>query len=163
MLCKPHLHRQVIVSCSNLLIKPNSHLFPNINFLVSIDLKWLFIFILQKHCVKSVQIRSFFWSVFFPHSDWIRRDTPYLSVFSPNAGKYGPDKTPYLHTFHTVKVLSISSNINPTFVPCSRGYISGFSKILNFVLFLIWFLCSGNISTNFIAVNAIFALLWSLL
>ena len=26
----------------------------------------------------------------FPHSDWIRRDTPYLSVFSPNAGKYGP-------------------------------------------------------------------------
>ena len=21
------------------------------------------------------------------HSDWIRRDTPYLSVFSPNAGK----------------------------------------------------------------------------
>ena len=24
----------------------------------------------------------------FPHLDWIRRDTPYLSVFSPNAGKY---------------------------------------------------------------------------
>ena len=23
----------------------------------------------------------------FPHSDWIRRDTEYLSVFSPNAGK----------------------------------------------------------------------------
>ena len=37
------------------------------------------------HCVKSVQIRSFFWS-----------------VFSPNAGKYGPEKTPYLDTFHTV-------------------------------------------------------------
>ena len=30
----------------------------------------------------------------FPHSDWIRRDTEYLSVFSPNAGKYGPEKTP---------------------------------------------------------------------
>ena len=28
----------------------------------------------------------------FPHSDWIRRDTPYLSVFSPNAGKYKPEK-----------------------------------------------------------------------
>ena len=26
----------------------------------------------------------------------------YLSVFSPNAGKYGPEKTPYLDTFHTV-------------------------------------------------------------
>ena len=28
----------------------------------------------------------------FRHSDWIRRDTPYLSVFCPNAGKYGPKK-----------------------------------------------------------------------
>ena len=39
----------------------------------------------------------------FPHSDWIRRDTSYLSVFSPNAGKYGPEITPYLDTFHTVQ------------------------------------------------------------
>ena len=28
----------------------------------------------------------------FPHSDWIRRDTLYLSVCSPNTGKYGPEK-----------------------------------------------------------------------
>ena len=28
----------------------------------------------------------------YPHSDWIRRDTAYLSVFSPNAGKYRPEK-----------------------------------------------------------------------
>ena len=28
----------------------------------------------------------------FLHLDWIRRDTPYLSVFSPNAGNYGPEK-----------------------------------------------------------------------
>ena len=28
--------------------------------------------------------------------------TPYLSVFSPNAGEYGPEKTPYLDTFHAV-------------------------------------------------------------
>ena len=32
------------------------------------------------YCVKSVQIRSFCWSVF--SSGWIWRDTPYLSVFS---------------------------------------------------------------------------------
>ena len=27
---------------------------------------------------------------------------PYFPVFSPNAGKYGPEKTPYLDTFHVV-------------------------------------------------------------
>ena len=36
----------------------------------------------------------------FPHSDWIRRDTPNLSVFSPNAGKNGPEK-PRIRTFFT--------------------------------------------------------------
>ena len=30
-------------------------------------------------------------------------NTEYLSVVSPNAGKYGPEKTPYLDTFHAVK------------------------------------------------------------
>ena len=29
-------------------------------------------------------------------------DTLYLSIFSPNAGKYGPEKTPYLDTFYAV-------------------------------------------------------------
>ena len=28
----------------------------------------------------------------FPHSDWMRRDTEYLSVFIPIAGKYGTEK-----------------------------------------------------------------------
>ena len=40
----------------------------------------------------------------FPHSDCIRRDTKYLSVFSPNTGKYGPVKTLYLDTFHAVRI-----------------------------------------------------------
>ena len=31
-----------------------------------------------------------------------KRDTKYLSVFSPNVGKYGPEITPYLDTFHAV-------------------------------------------------------------
>ena len=47
-----------------------------------------------KHYVKSVQIRSFFWFFLLCIS---------LSVFSPNAGKYGPEKTPYLDTFHAVE------------------------------------------------------------
>ena len=47
--------------------------------------------------VKSVQIRSFFWS-----------------VFSPNAGKNGPEKTAYLDTFHAVPgmILRLVDNIS---------------------------------------------------
>ena len=55
------------------------------------------------YCVKSVQIRSFFLVRIFPYLDWVRRDTPYISVFSPNEVKYGPEKTPYLDTFHVVE------------------------------------------------------------
>ena len=44
------------------------------------------------HCVKSVQIQGFS-GLYFP-------------VFSPNAGKHGPEKTSYLDTFHAVFVLS---------------------------------------------------------
>ena len=65
------------------------------------------------HCVKSVQIRSFFLLEkcpnmefflvrIFPHLDWTRKDTVYLSVFSPNTGKYRPEKSPYLDTFQAV-------------------------------------------------------------
>ena len=43
----------------------------------------------------------------FSHSDGIRKDMKYLSVFSPNAGKYGPEKTPYLDTFHVVYVVKV--------------------------------------------------------
>ena len=45
---------------------------------------------------------KFFQVCTFPHSDWMRRDTECLSVFSPNARKYGPEKTLYLDTFHAV-------------------------------------------------------------
>ena len=45
---------------------------------------------------------EFFLVHIFSHSDWIRRDTPYLSVFSLNAGNCGPEKTPYLDTFQAV-------------------------------------------------------------
>ena len=46
------------------------------------------------HCVKSVQIRSFFRSEF----SRIRPE----QVFSPIAEKYGPEKTLFLATFHVV-------------------------------------------------------------
>ena len=51
--------------------------------------------------MKSVQIQ-FFLDCTFPHSDWVLGDTPYLSVFIPNAGKYGQEKTPYLDTSHAI-------------------------------------------------------------
>ena len=38
----------------------------------------------------------------FPHSNTKRRDTEYLSVFSRNAGKWGPEETSYLDTFYPV-------------------------------------------------------------
>ena len=64
----------------------------------------------EKHKLKVWALREncpdteFLLVCIFLHSDWIRRDTPYLSLFSPNAGKYGPEKNPYLDTFHAVNV-----------------------------------------------------------
>ena len=40
----------------------------------------------------EVSIFGVFLVRIFPDSDWIHRDTSYLSVFSPNAGKSGPEK-----------------------------------------------------------------------
>ena len=42
-------------------------------------------------------------------------NTPYLSVFSPNAGNYGPEKTPYLDTFHAVLLSLHKSFVYPPF------------------------------------------------
>ena len=49
---------------------------------------------------------DFFLFPIIQYSDWIRRFTEQLSVFSPNTGKYGSEKTPYLDTFHVVSVIS---------------------------------------------------------
>ena len=46
----------------------------------------------SERCVKSVQIRNFFWSVF--------------SCIQSETGKYGPEIIPYLDTFHAVVVCS---------------------------------------------------------
>ena len=46
------------------------------------------------YCVTSVRIRSFYGPYFpgFRLNTEIRRYKKFLSVFSPNAGKYGPEK-----------------------------------------------------------------------
>ena len=53
----------------------------------------LFITLMALHCTEhdTVRIRRFS-GTHFPHSDWIQRYTQYLSVFSPNTEKYGPEK-----------------------------------------------------------------------
>ena len=41
----------------------------------------------------KVPVFGYFLVRIFPHSDWIRKDTPkYISVFSPNAEEYGQEK-----------------------------------------------------------------------
>ena len=61
------------------------------------------------HCVKSAQIRFFF-------------SGPYFPVVSPNAGKYGPEKSPHLDTFHAVDVIksikTLSSMANASVKSC---------------------------------------------
>ena len=52
----------------------------------------------SQHCVKSVQIRSFFWS-----------------VFSRIPTEYGPEKTQYFDNFHAVQVSQISYEL---WTPC---------------------------------------------
>ena len=81
----------------------------------------------------------------FPHSDWIRRDTKYLSVFSLNAGKYGSGKTPYLDTFHAVTIIAnieisqINQILKTSWTSATHNnFIS--SHFLNFIYWLIFFI-----------------------
>ena len=46
---------------------------------------------------------EFFRIRIFPYSDIIRIFTPQISVFSPNMGKYVPEKFLYLDTFEMVQ------------------------------------------------------------
>ena len=66
------------------------------------------IYALRRKCPYS----ELFWSAFFPHSDWIRREMEYLSVFSPNAGKCGKirtRKTANTNTFYALVTLRTQS------------------------------------------------------
>ena len=48
----------------------------------------------------------------------VRRDTEYLSIFSPNAGNYGPEKTPSLDTFHAVCFSSTDTYVEDVATDC---------------------------------------------
>ena len=56
---------------------------------------------------------SHFSQVLIPDTEWkVSKyeviSGPYIPVFSPNAGKYGPEMSPYLVSFHEVRGLSRS-------------------------------------------------------
>ena len=68
-------------------------------------------------CVKSVQTRSY--------------SGPYFPVFGRNTGKYGPEITPYLDTFHTVLLYRLSS---------TKIYVLVLLHSLNFNFHKLWFL-----------------------
>ena len=51
----------------------------------------------------------------FLYSELIRRFTPQISVFIPNSGKYRPEITPYLDTFHAVHCTHATGSINKVF------------------------------------------------
>ena len=61
---------------------------------------------------------------FFPYLGWIRRDISYLSVFSPNARKCGPEITLYLDTFHAVYSIGflMISGGNRSFLICLNSH-----------------------------------------
>ena len=56
---------------------------------------------------ERVSVLGVFLVRIFPHSDWIRRNTEYLPVFSTNATQYGPKKTPNTDTFHAVTQVKV--------------------------------------------------------
>ena len=66
--------------------------------------------------MKSNRIRSFSSPYFsaFRHTHWMRRDTMYLSAFSLNAGKYGPEKVqirPFFTQWKSSKLFNYSEII----------------------------------------------------
>ena len=49
---------------------------------------------------EKCPMQNYFWSVFS------RSRTEYGEILSPNTGKYGPEITPHLDTFHSVHLMA---------------------------------------------------------
>ena len=64
-----------------------------------------------------------------PHSDWIRIDTPYPSVFSTNAGKDGPENSKYGHFLRSE--FQIMMRLNQTKTGHAEKGFKSFAGYLN--------------------------------
>ena len=108
-----------------------------------------------RYGVKSVQIRSYFWSETFLYSDWIRR-------FSPNTGKYGPEITPYLDTFDAVDVISsLFLSLNAFILPATRKKINEIYTL--FVKNTLLFIYSGKKKFHDKFLGTYFVCMWQIL
>ena len=85
-------------------------------------------------------MRSFFWCVF----SHIRN----LSVFSANAGKYGPKKYPYLDTFRAVKIKSFTLEFFHSLFIFTRFFILFISSVFLSTYILSTLFCTLSISLN---------------
>ena len=97
----------------------------------------------ESFCVKFSAFEVFLVRIFL-YSDWIRRDTPYLSVFSPNAGKYGTEKLPIQTIFMQYNK---ASNYLYSFVHNSYCYLRLYIQYIYGIKELIWFstrLCKSH-------------------
>ena len=77
----------------------------------SLDAKLRVSLKLQKYLIQSLREKC-------PNAEFfLTRIFLHFPVFGLNTGKYGPEKTPYLDTFHTVIILNFHSR------GCSRDCI----------------------------------------
>ena len=100
------------LAITNVLKKPNSNMAPNISVAVFKGfLSRVYKTCSKRHVDEEFQflIGAFTGNGYkrktlekISKSYWIRGDMKYLSVFGPNARKYGPEKTPYLDTFRVM-------------------------------------------------------------
>ena len=77
------------VSFLNSIFSPKYHLTFVMSTIAEQNLVLIF---LIRITAWKVSVFGVFLVRIFPHLDWIRRDTPNLSVFCQNSGKYGPEK-----------------------------------------------------------------------
>ena len=101
------------------------------------DLEWLKVPLCKK-CPYS----ELFWSVFFTHSDWLRRNTMYHSVVNLNAGKCGKNadqnNSEYGHFLRSVH--NKDSKFNFTFLTNNHFSKQDMPSTIREVFLIWWFL-----------------------
>ena len=106
------------------------------------------------HCVKSVHIWSYFWSAF----SCIR------TKFSPDTGKYGPQITPYLDTFHAVYICDDVWRISwRLYLDLYLSYLFKVRWFFNIVLTLKWIIFNSKDTCSFFSIVKYFVvklLIW---